>query len=102
MNDRKVEYIADRGLDMLKMAVLLVLYERHLLAGDNGPHVSSDMPMRHIRQRIGLEPVGVSNDLVRGILNYLSEDGYVEESLRYALGRWQITKKGVKFIEGVE
>lgn len=49
-------------------------------------------------EELELRHVGVHNNLIRGILNYLQVDGHVEE-VSFPI-RWQITEKGVKFIEG--
>jgi len=98
MNDQTIEYIAYLGLDMLKRSILLVLYQQHLKAGPNGPLASPALSLKNIREQLGLKHVGVSNDLVRGVLNYLMHMKYVENSTIFS-NRWQITDSGIAFIE---
>ena len=81
------------GLHLLKCGMLHTLYEECEL----GP--SMYLSTRQIRVNLGLQNPAVNAHLVRGTLEYLEADGYVEAA-EYGQGRWSITKKGVKFIEG--
>ena len=84
------------GLHLLKRAVLSVLYDRRQWSIQYGiPRYY--MSMKDIRERLGLDNVSGYNDLMRGVLNYLRKDGYVEELLTPI--RWQITKKGIQSFE---
>lgn len=102
MNDKTIEYIADLGLDMLKRAVLLVLYERRLLARSDarnpgGFPYSPLLSTRHIRERFGMRDATI----VHKILSDFKLDKYVESSWVPHQGKsWQITDEGVQFIEG--
>ena len=90
---------ASLGLEILKRATLQALYQAHLQA--RHPLEQPYLGLKQIRERIGLikvvNPTHHSNALIRGILDYLQDDGYVEFLLD---NRWQITQKGVEVIEG--
>lgn len=93
---------ASSGLELLKYAVLHVLYLQHLwtvdavIDSENFPQPY--LRLRQIREELGLPHVGVNNDLVKGVLNYLKEDGYVDS---YTGDLWKISEEGVEFIKGV-
>ena len=89
--------LASTGLEALKHAVLLVLYEDH----DYLRAVNKGQKQDSIRKELGIERIDEDdqarhNALIYGILSYLSDDGYV----RHIGQRWKITDKGVTFIEG--
>ncbi|MCY3742886.1 MAG: hypothetical protein OXH00_17875 [Candidatus Poribacteria bacterium] len=102
MNDKTIDYIATLGLDMLKRAVLCVLYERRLLlrSGARTPGGSPYSPLlstRHIRERFGMRDATI----VHKILSDFKLDKYVESAWVPHQGKsWQITDKGVQVIEG--
>ena len=102
MNDKTIEYIADLGLDMLKRAVLLVLYERRLLSRSDactpgGCPYSPLLSTRQIRERFGMRDATI----VHAILTDFKLDKYVESSyVRFQGKSWQITDEGVQVIEG--
>ena len=87
-----------QGLEILKRSVLQVLYECHLWASQDDIFRSPDLSLKQIRSKLGLPHVGVNNDLVKGILNYLREDRYVKESPVYG-SKWHITEEGISVIE---
>ena len=91
MNENTRNAFASDGLDILKRAVLLVLYD----ARDEGI-----IPQVEIRERLNIPRVdpkaGNWNSLFYGILSYLQADGYAHHEVRSG---WQITEKGVSLIE---
>ena len=91
MTDNTRNAFASYGLEILKRAALLVLYD----ARDEG-----FIPQRKIRERLGIPRVDPSagnwNSLFFGILSYLKADGYAHHKVRRG---WQITEKGVSLIE---
>ena len=87
---------ASYGLHLLKNAVLGTLYDRRCQS-IRSLYLPRSLSMKEVRENLGLPHVGVHNNLIRGILNYLQADEFVEEVS--APIRWQITEKGVKFIE---
>ena len=91
MNENTRNAFASYGLEILKRAVLLVLYD----ARDEG-----FIPQRKIRERLGIARVdpkaGNWNSLFFGILSYLKADELAHHKVRSG---WQITEKGVSFIE---
>ena len=95
MNDNTRNEFASFGLEILKRSALLVLYERHV----KSPYYRPYLPAKQVGEELGIRQ-GVElnhNHLIRGILEHLEDDGYVE-----CMGhnRWQITRKGVSIIEG--
>ena len=89
------------GLEILKRSALQVLYECHLWASQDDVFRRPYLSLKEIRRRLGLLHVGVNNDLVKGVLNYLREDGgdgYVELSPWYG-SKWHITEEGISVIE---
>ena len=93
MNSDQQKKSAAYGLHLLKRAVLDTLYEECKL----GP--KEYLSTREIRVNLYLQNPAVNANLVRGILEYLKAERYVKEA-RYVQGTWQITRKGVKFVEG--
>ena len=97
MNDNARNTFASYGLEILKHSVLLVLYQAYL---ETPSHLSNSktLSQKKIREHLGLQRVGVANDLILGILEYLKK----EKTVEYAAGEdyWSITKKGVSVIEG--
>ena len=89
---------ASLGLEILKRATLQVLYQAHLQA--RHPLAQPYLGLNQVRERIGLikvvDPTHHSNALIRGILDYLRDDRYVEFLLD---NRWQITEAGIAVIE---
>ena len=94
MNDKTRSDFASYGLETLKRSVLLVLYQQPLdYAGKHRRTLSQNT----IRQRLGIpKQLYTPNRLVRGILDILQEDEYVEF---FGEGHWRITEKGVSVIE---
>ena len=94
MNENTRDAFASYGLEILKKAVLLVLYEEHL--GER-----RRLTRIEISQRFGIKkPGGRDSDnrpLIEGILMHLADEEGVD---RNAVNRWQITEKGVSVIEG--
>ncbi|MYC75401.1 hypothetical protein F4X10_06480 [Candidatus Poribacteria bacterium] len=86
MNDNR----ASLALEILKRSALLVLYE--VYQHEAQPYLE----LKRLRERMNLPHVGVANDLVRGILNYLQDDGYVQYLFD---NRWQITREGIRSVE---
>ena len=74
------------GLEILKYSVLLVLYQ-----------YSKPLSQKEIREHLKLRRVGKNNNFIRGVLEYLEEEGYVEYKF-YGRGQWQITDSGMSFI----
>ena len=81
------------GLHLLKCTVLQTLYEECELG--RRLYLST----RDIRINLRLQNPAVSANLVRGTLEYLKADEYVEEA-QFEQGTWHLTTKGIKFIEG--
>lgn len=87
--------VACYGLEILKYAVLLVLYEDYYFHRDHS---------RLTRFEIGLELEmrkpdgrGVDNrELIGGVLLFLQEEGHAEKDRH---GRWKITQEGVTVVE---
>ena len=88
MNDNARNTFAAYGLEILKRAVLLVLYEEHKYGERR----------RLLRKEIG-ERLGIENNdrLIEGILWELYEDEYVDN---WGNQRWYITPRGISVIEG--
>lgn len=93
MDKEQKQKSAAYGLHLLKCAVLQTLYEECEL----GPRLY--LSTREIRVNLRLQDPAVSANLVRGTLEYLNVDEYVEEA-SFVQGTWCLTTKGVKFIEG--
>lgn len=98
MNENTRNAFASYGLEILKRSVLLVLYQQPLdYAGTHRRTLSQDT----IRQRLGIpKQLYTPNRLVRGILDILQDDEYVDFCGRG--GHWRITEKGVSVIEDGE
>ena len=94
MSDKIRNDFADYGLEILKRSVLLVLYQQPL---DSGGQHRRYLRQDAIRKQLNIrKPPYEPNRLIRGILDILQEDKYVE--YRYE-GFWRIKEKGVSFIE---
>ena len=90
---------ASYGLEILKRAVLEVLYQQRKDAEKKWGQ--SYLQPKDIHPRLGLlQPQYTASDtyaLTYGILGYLKDNGYAEH---YSDQGWQITNEGVSFIEG--
>lgn len=93
MDRERQQKSAAYGVHLLKCAVLRTLYQECKLGSRD--YLST----REIRENLGLQNPAVNANLVRGVLEYLRSEGYVKEA-RFVQGTWEITMKGVKFIEG--
>lgn len=94
MNENTRNTFASYGLEILKRAVLVVLYEEQT-SGER-----RRLTRLQISERFGIKkPYGadINNvSLIEGILRHLHEDRVVECN---AGNRWQITEKGIALIE---
>ncbi|MDE0084329.1 MAG: hypothetical protein OXU23_01350 [Candidatus Poribacteria bacterium] len=97
MNGNTRNTFASYGLEILKQAVLIVLYEEQT-SGD-----PQNLTRLQISERFGIKKPGgkdIDNvSLIEGILYHLREDRVVESN---AVNRWWITEKGISLIEGQE
>ena len=84
---------ASYGLEILKRAVLEVLYEEHKDAEEL--RVQSPLQPTNIRERLNLPRRGT---LIREVLMHLAADGHAERL--GSRGQWKITENGIKVIEG--
>ncbi len=90
-NNNTRNRFARHGLEILKLAVMEVLYQKkeHLLQP------------KDIRNSLDLPPTkytaGNTNSLILGVLSYLKDAGYADHIVSYG---WQITEKGMLVIEG--
>ena len=95
MNNNTRNAFTSYGLELLKYAVLDVLYK------ERANRWKGLLRIR-ISERLGIPKPGGYDarnaDLIGGILWHLAEDGYVED---IGNNRWRITDKGVSKIEGV-
>ena len=92
-----MDTFASLGLDILKRSTLQVLYEQHK-AQTNGLSYRKDLSQEHIRLKLSIPKAYSSNKLVRGILDLLYLDGYVDGH-SYRTGCWEITQEGISLIE---
>ena len=94
MNENTRNTFASYGLEILKRAVLLVLYEEQT-SGER-----RRLTRLQISERFGIKKPGgkdIDNvSLIEGILLHLREDRVVESN---AGNRWRITEKGIALIE---
>ena len=82
---------AKQGLELLKYAVLLVLYEKY----KHGEPLSENF-QAEIGKLLGIRRANSNNDeLIHSILVRLRDDGYATEE-----DKWQITPKGIRYIQG--
>ena len=89
MNENTRNAFASYGLEILKRAALLVLYD----ARDEGL-IKQDA----VRKRLGIPNIDSKHKaLIYGILMHLKADGYAHHKVRRG---WQITEQGVSIIEG--
>ncbi len=93
MNGNTRNEFASYGLEILKRAVLEVLYQQQKNAEKLG--VQSSLQPTGIREQLGLPRRGT---LIREILMHLAGDGHAEKL--GPSGRWNITENGIKVIEG--
>ena len=96
MNDHTRKTYAAFGVEILKIAVLDVLYE-HAVSGSPG-----FLRQDEIRERLGIprtKPIAGKrvNRLTAGVLEHLKEAKCVKYNKK---GGWQITPDGVSLIEG--
>ena len=82
----------DISLRGLKVVVLQVLHEKH------GAFPTPGDILMELGIPLVKDTKGCETTLVRGILAHLKNDGYAVYDSDYA--GWQITEKGVSFIEG--
>ena len=97
INENTRNAFASDGLDILKRAVLLVLYEAQ--------HKGELLQPNEIRHRLGIpraktERRGHTN-LILATLRYLKDEDKVDDQWVGGVTAWQITEKGVSKIEGV-
>lgn len=95
MNDKTRNDFAAYGLEILKRAVLRVLYD----AKQVSPY-GKILTAGEIRQRLDLpynqSPSGNVNALTQGGLDDLKHDGHASHDVGYG---WSITDEGVSLIE---
>ncbi|MYA71174.1 hypothetical protein F4009_18045 [Candidatus Poribacteria bacterium] len=93
MTDNTRNEIARHSLEILKLAVLEVLYQH------TGPHKGC-MSAADIREKLKIQrpkyAAGSVNDLFHGTLSYLKDDKYADHIYRDA---WRITELGISVIE---
>ena len=86
---------AETGLEMLKEAVLLVLYQK-----SDEPYARTWLQPEAIREQLDIpKPAKTASDrnaLIFGVLDYLHQDGYVFHVEHCG---WQITRKGADIIK---
>ena len=100
MNDKIRNGLASQGLEILKQAVLLALYEAS----------STALNFDQIHEAIGIERFrpsdGYNDYLIHGVLLRLRDEGlarhWQDEDAVYGKrrGEWEITEEGVNFIKG--
>ena len=89
IHDTARNTFAAYGLDILKPAVLLVLYQTD----------AETLSVKEIREQIGLDDENIGNNLIQGVLEYLKAAETVENDGWGLIGRWRITEKGRYVIE---
>ncbi|RKU21058.1 hypothetical protein C6499_22830 [Candidatus Poribacteria bacterium] len=94
MNKYTRNTFADMGLEILKRAALLVLY-------DTTSPSEGLIQQDEVRKRLGIKNVDTfdsarHNALIYGILSHLRDDGYAYHNVGYG---WRITEEGVLLIE---
>ena len=95
MNENTRNDFASYGLEILKLSVLLVLYE--------AKHKGELLQPNEIRHRLGIphakdERKGHAN-LILATLRYLKDEDKVDDHWVGGATAWQITEKGVSVIE---
>ena len=94
MNDKSIEYIADLGLDMLKRAVLLFLYEAYLQASEHST-IPPYLDLKKVSEGLDMPQ---HSGLILSILRHLEKDEeYVKNGRK---GAWEITEAGIAVIKG--
>lgn len=101
MNNKTRNVFAAYGLDILKRAVLLVLYEGTEIADNVSPYAQGRiLTADAIRQRLDIpRPRLISgnvNALIQGVLDHLQHHRHAHH---YSRQGWAITEKGVSLIE---
>ena len=91
MTDNTRNEIARHSLEILKLAVLDVLYQQPL---DYTGTRRSTVSAAKIRERLDIPQP--ANRLMRGMLDILENDKY---AVSVGFGAWQITNKGISVIE---
>ena len=87
--------VACYGLEILKYAVLLVLYQDYCFNHDRSRLTRSEIGMRLAMRKP--DGRGVDNrELIGGVLLFLQEEGLAEKN---AHGRWKITAEGITVVE---
>ena len=105
MNENTRNAFASYGLEILKRAVLLVLYEQYV----SGPSHRRSLTIKEIGEQLDIRPLerdtnrprgkyAHMNGLTHGILAHLFDDDQVE--WLGEKGLWQITEGGISVIEG--
>ena len=105
MNENTRNAFASYGLEILKRAVLLVLYEQYV----SGPSQRRFLTIKEIGEQLDIRPLerdtnrprgkyAHMNGLTHGILAHLLDDEQVE--WLGERGLWQITAAGISVIEG--
>ena len=102
MTENTRNIYASHGLEILKWAVLEVLYEGTDVTPIKGSPYGRGrlLTAADIREQLGLPhpqyAPNATNALIHGILGYLKDNGYAEH---YVGQGWQITNEGVSLIE---
>ena len=105
MNENTRNEFASYGLEILKRAVLLVLYEQYV----SGPSHKRFLTIKEIGEQLDIRPLQRDTNRPRG--KYVHMNGLTHGILAHLLdhkqvkwlkekGRWQITEAGVSVIEG--
>ena len=105
MNENTRNAFASYGLEILKRAVLLVLYEQYV----SGPSHRRSLTIKEIGEQLDIRPLerdtnrprgkhAYMNGLTQGILAHLLDDDQVE--WLGERGLWQIKEAGISVIEG--
>ena len=103
-NNYICQEFVSHGLDILKRAVLLVLYEDTDIIFEKTPYAQeSVLKAGAIRERLGiLRPQRVcasTNAFIQGVLDHLQHDGHAHHYLGQG---WAITEKGVSVSRGMK
>ena len=92
MNENTRNVFASYGLEILKRSVLLVLYEKTRGGELIEQHeISNSLDIPYVRN-----PSGNIYSLIQGVLDQLKLDEHAHHEVDCG---WQITEKGVSFIE---
>lgn len=93
--------IASSGLELLKQAVLLVLYEETEIAYKGSSYaLGRTLEQHEISNRLDIpyviNPSGNTYSLIQGVLDQLKSQGYAHHYLSQG---WAITENGVSVID---